>query len=377
MKLINALMSTPARHLILAVGFAGSLAAAESQKQIITVTAGGKVGTDAPIIQKRIIVKGVEEGDEKTKSTAKEIAWLGVATEEPSEALGSQLGLPPGEGLLVTYVAPEGPAARAGLKKNDVLVRLDDQILLLPTQLRKLVQMRKEGDKVELRYYRGGKKESLGVPLGKTTARPALFGEDVSSPDERHRVRILLGDQLGATAALNGLDDLPVFMSNHGGGNHGAINVEVEREVERARAAVEKALRQTTNSHRLPRMAEQEIEELARSGVGVGKEASVTIHSQSREAKTMVKTDESGTYVLVATPKKRLTAHDPDGKVLFEGEIETSEQQDKVPRAVWEKVQPMLEKLAQPKTLENEPEKERVPGTQSATDPDPELPSSS
>jgi hypothetical protein len=107
------------------------------------------------------------------------------------------------------------------------------------------------------------------------------------------------------------------------------------------------------------------------------KDATVTIRSQRNDAKTVVKTDESGTYVIVATPKKKLTAHDPDGKVLFDGEIETSEQQKNVPRAVWEKVQPMLEKLNQTRTLETEPEKERVPGTQSATEPESDLPSSS
>jgi hypothetical protein len=166
-----------------------------------------------------------------------------------------------------------------------------------------------------------------------------------------------------------------IFTSAHGSPK--AINTEVEREVERARASVEKALRQATNSHRMPRATVREIEELARSGVGIGKDATVTIRSQRNDAKTVVKTDESGTYVIVATPKKKLTAHDPDGKVLFDGEIETSEQQKNVPRAVWEKVQPMLEKLNQTRTLETEPEKERVPGTQSATEPEPDLPSSS
>ena len=59
----------------------------------------------------------------------------------------------------------------------------------------------------------------------------------------------------------------------------------------------------------------------------------------------MVKSDETGTYVIVAAPNKRLTAHDKDGKLLFDGDIETPEQQQKVPGAVWEKVKPMLEQM--------------------------------
>jgi len=63
----------------------------------------------------------------------------------------------------------------------------------------------------------------------------------------------------------------------------------------------------------------------------------------------MVKTDDTGTYVVVANPKKHLTAHDKDGKLTFDGEIETDEQQQTVPKGVWEKVQPMIEQLNQSK----------------------------
>jgi len=49
--------------------------------------------------------------------------------------------------------------------------------------------------------------------------------------------------------------------------------------------------------------------------------------------KTMVKSDESGTYVIVADPKKSLMVHDKAGKMLFDGEIETDDQ-----RAALEKI---------------------------------------
>src|ERR1043166_8185136 len=61
--------------------------------------------------------------------------------------------------------------------------------------------------------------------------------------------------------------------------------------------------------------------------------------------KTMVQSNESGTFVIVANPKRRLTVHDKAGKMIFDGEIETPEQQAKVPADVWEKVKPMLEKM--------------------------------
>jgi hypothetical protein len=67
-----------------------------------------------------------------------------------------------------------------------------------------------------------------------------------------------------------------------------------------------------------------------------------------------VKTDETGTIILVGPPNLRLTARDKDGKVLFDGEIETAEQRAKVPSEVWERVEPLIEKEGLEKT---EPEK--------------------
>src|SRR4051812_46436422 len=51
---------------------------------------------------------------------AKEVPWLGVSTEEASEVVGAQLGLQPGDGLVVRFVEPDSPAAKAGLQQNDV-----------------------------------------------------------------------------------------------------------------------------------------------------------------------------------------------------------------------------------------------------------------
>jgi Ethanolamine utilization protein EutJ (predicted chaperonin) len=61
-----------------------------------------------------------------------------------------------------------------------------------------------------------------------------------------------------------------------------------------------------------------------------------------------VKTDDNGTYVIVANPKMRLTAHDNKGNLLFDGEIETAEQQKKVPKEVWAEVKPMLKQMQNP-----------------------------
>ena len=92
--------------------------------------------------------------------------WLGVAAEEVSEELRAQLPLEPGSGLIVRAVMPESPAAAIGLQKNDVLMKLDDQLLTNPLQLRTLVSSRKEGDILRLTCFRRGQQSVMEVKLG-------------------------------------------------------------------------------------------------------------------------------------------------------------------------------------------------------------------
>jgi len=55
--------------------------------------------------------------------------WIGGAIRPGSAALRSHLDIPEGQGLVVEEVVPDSPAARAGLKENDILLSLDDQPL--------------------------------------------------------------------------------------------------------------------------------------------------------------------------------------------------------------------------------------------------------
>lgn len=50
---------------------------------------------------------------------------VGVTLSDADDTLRSQLKLADGEGLIVTDVVPDGPAAAAGIQKHDVLIKLD------------------------------------------------------------------------------------------------------------------------------------------------------------------------------------------------------------------------------------------------------------
>jgi hypothetical protein len=128
-----------------------------------------------------------------------------------------------------------------------------------------------------------------------------------------------------------------------------ALRIEIRKSIEEARRAAETALRQAGNHFDGSSAHLKVLEDLAKSGVDIDKDATVTVKSHDHSVQTQVKTGDNGTYVIVANPKKRLTAHDNKGKLLFDGEIETPEQQKKVPKDVWSEVEPMLKQMENPK----------------------------
>jgi hypothetical protein len=301
--------------------------------------------------QSELIIKALEPVVGEEFLARHDRSWLGVAVEEASEALASQLNLAPGVGLLVTYITPDSPAAKAGVEKNDVLVEFDGQALVHPAQLRKLVQVRKEGDKVELAFYRAGKKQTASTTLAKAPPGFGLFEDGEALKGDLYALRrqfrtLPPGDAYRDifNAYRDSLGHLKI--------DQGKIQEEVRRSMEQARTAMEDAVRYSTNA--ASTAAAKALRELRRLGIVADGGTSVTVRSSGERVRSIVKADESGTLVIVSNPKPRLTAHDKDGKLLFDGEIDTPEQRAKVPPELWEKVEPLLDKLA-PKA-EDEPE---------------------
>jgi hypothetical protein len=90
------------------------------------------------------------------------------------------------------------------------------------------------------------------------------------------------------------------------------------------------------------------LEGLAHSGVVVDDKADVVVRSSNKTTKSLVKSDESGTIVLLCNPSLHLTAHDKDGKLLFDGLVESSEDRAKVPRELWQRVEPLIDQMRPP-----------------------------
>ncbi len=94
--------------------------------------------------------------------------WLGVYIRPMPHALAAQLSslMPSGEGILVDQVEPNSPAARAGIKSNDILLSFNDQKLYSPAQLIRLVASSHAGTEVAFKVIRKGKVETVVSEIG-------------------------------------------------------------------------------------------------------------------------------------------------------------------------------------------------------------------
>ncbi|HEX8106012.1 MAG TPA: trypsin-like peptidase domain-containing protein [Solirubrobacteraceae bacterium] len=83
--------------------------------------------------------------------------YLGVSTSEPTGAA---------DGALVRSVIPGGPSAKAGLRAGDRIVRVGDRAVRAPEDVAAAIAERKPGEKVAVRFVRGGGERTATVELG-------------------------------------------------------------------------------------------------------------------------------------------------------------------------------------------------------------------
>jgi len=89
-------------------------------------------------------------------ATERSAPWAGIVTARAPAVLREQFRLERGAGLVVESVAPGSIAERAGLKRHDVIVAVDGQLLLLPEQFVTLLEASGDDAPLECRVLRGG-----------------------------------------------------------------------------------------------------------------------------------------------------------------------------------------------------------------------------
>src|SRR5438445_3227938 len=159
---------------------------------------------------------------EHEKAPKVPMTFLGVETSQVPSVVSEQLGLPKGFGLVVDYVVPDSPSAAAGIQQNDILKMLNDQILIEPSQLQKLLQNFYDGTEVTLTILRKGQEQKITVKLTKKEVpqrrswipggkpEPHWDFDDVGDPGEQMQdLKKQLQEQLGG--AQHGVIREPVI----------------------------------------------------------------------------------------------------------------------------------------------------------------------
>jgi len=257
------------------------------------------------------------------------VTFLGVETSEVPRVLSEQMDLPRGFGVVVDYVVPNGPAAAAGLQASDIIRMLNDQQIVDPSQLGKLVRSFAEGTSVDLTLLRKGKEVKVSVKLGKKDV-PVGHGP------------------FGFEQEWN-FDDLDKMKFDFKVPDMSAVREAVARAKDQAMRAQDEAQRAVRGL----RIVTTDDGLTKSTRIDLGK-ATVTFSDDQGELKM-----ESVNGV------KMLTAKDAQGKVLYNGPIDTEEERATLPASVRQRFE-KLERQELPKVpaAPEPPEPPRAPEPQ-------------
>ena len=105
--------------------------------------------------------------------------YLGVTTDTLTADMAESFGLKAdAKGVIITDLNPaDGPAAKAGLKREDVIVGINDKTVTTRDDLRLIIAQTAPGTKITVKYLRDGKAQAADATLAKLPDDNATEGE--------------------------------------------------------------------------------------------------------------------------------------------------------------------------------------------------------
>ena len=102
--------------------------------------------------------------------------WMGVAIQELTPSLAESFQLPEGQdgGVLISEVHEDGPSAKAGLQRGDVILEYGNESVKDVNHLRNIVARTKVGKQKEIKVLREGKETPLTLVLGERPSDQVL-----------------------------------------------------------------------------------------------------------------------------------------------------------------------------------------------------------
>jgi len=91
--------------------------------------------------------------------------YIGVGMSPLTEDIAKKLGLQDNQGVLVGNVIKDGPAAKAGIKESDVIVKIDDKSIKDGISLIQAINSKKIGSSIKVTVWRNKTSENLQVTI--------------------------------------------------------------------------------------------------------------------------------------------------------------------------------------------------------------------
>jgi len=120
--------------------------------------------------QGSLVVKGADGDDDVQVLVGSGQGWLGVGVTEVTAEKVKELKLPAERGALLGKVVPDSPAAKAGLKENDVVTEVNGQRVEGTEQFRRMIREIPAGRTAQFTIWRDGRSQSISVKIGKSAA---------------------------------------------------------------------------------------------------------------------------------------------------------------------------------------------------------------
>lgn len=118
------------------------------------------IGFAIPINMAKSIEKQLKEHGKVTRG------WLGVVIQNVDKDLADSFGLKKAGGILVSEVQKDSPASAAGIKRGDVIIELDGEVLKDVSDLRNQIALISPESKAMLLVIRDGREKKVQVTIG-------------------------------------------------------------------------------------------------------------------------------------------------------------------------------------------------------------------
>jgi Do/DeqQ family serine protease len=99
--------------------------------------------------------------------------WIGIVTEPVTDDMAQEIGLPQTQGVLVTGVLTEGPAAELAWARSggNVILKVNDVTIDSPGQLRNLIADAAPGSQMRISVWQNGRTRTFNVTVGQRGPR--------------------------------------------------------------------------------------------------------------------------------------------------------------------------------------------------------------